>query len=81
MLLINLIVNYLYRKYGVSLHNFSENWTRGKSHLNARHPTFHFVHVHDATCMSVMILKKWHPNHKFLYQNSRLLQDSLHFFP
>ena len=34
MHLINLIVNYLYRKYGVPLHNFFENWTRGTSHLN-----------------------------------------------
>ena len=34
MLLIYLIVNYLYRKYGVPLHNFFENWTRGISHLN-----------------------------------------------
>ena len=36
MHLINLIVNYLYRKYGVPLHNFFENWTRGTkctSHL------------------------------------------------
>ena len=34
MILIYLIVNYLYRKYGVPLHNFFENWTRGISHLN-----------------------------------------------
>ena len=33
MLLIYLIVNYLYRKYGVPLHNFFENWIRGISHL------------------------------------------------
>ena len=33
MLLIYPIVNYLYRKYGVPLHNFFENWTRGISHL------------------------------------------------
>ena len=33
MLLIYLIVNYLYRKYGVTLHIFFENWTRGISHL------------------------------------------------
>ena len=33
---INLIVNYLYRKYGVPLHNFFENLTRGTSHLNTR---------------------------------------------
>ena len=33
MLLINLIVIYLYRKYGVPLHNFFENWNRGISHL------------------------------------------------
>ena len=33
MLLIYLIVNYLYRKYGVPLHIFFENWTRGISHL------------------------------------------------
>ena len=33
MLLIYLIVNYLYRKYGVPLHNFFENLTRGISHL------------------------------------------------
>ena len=32
MHLINLIVNYLYRNYGVPLHNFFENWTRGTSH-------------------------------------------------
>ena len=36
MLLIYLIVNYLYRKYGVPLHNFFENWTRGISHLKER---------------------------------------------
>ena len=35
MLLINLMVNLLYRKYGVPLHNFFENWTRGISYLNA----------------------------------------------
>ena len=34
MLLIYLIVNYLCRKYGVPLHNFFENLTRGISHLN-----------------------------------------------
>ena len=33
MPLLNLIVNYLCRKYGVPLHNFFENWTRGTSHL------------------------------------------------
>ena len=33
MLLIYLIVNYLYRKYGVPLQKFSENLTRGISHL------------------------------------------------
>ena len=33
MHLINLIVNYLYRKYGVALNNFFENWKRGISHL------------------------------------------------
>ena len=31
--LYNLIVNYLYRKYGAPLHNFSDNWTRRTSHL------------------------------------------------
>ena len=35
MLLIYLIVNYLYRKYGVPLHNFFENWTSGISHLKS----------------------------------------------
>ena len=35
MLLIYLIVNYLYRKYGVPLHIVFENWTRGISHLKA----------------------------------------------
>ena len=34
MHLINLIINSLYRKYGVPLHNFFENWTRGTSQLN-----------------------------------------------
>ena len=34
MLLVNLMVNLLYRKYGVPLHNFFENWTRGISYLN-----------------------------------------------
>ena len=30
----DLIVNYMYRKYGVPFHNFFlENWTRGTSHL------------------------------------------------
>ena len=33
MILIYLIVNYLYRKHGVPLHNFFENLTRGISHL------------------------------------------------
>ena len=33
MLSINLIVNYLYRKYGVPLHNVFEKWTRGISNL------------------------------------------------
>ena len=36
MHLINLIVIYLYKKYGVPLHNFFENWTRGISHLNIK---------------------------------------------
>ena len=35
MLLIYLIANYLYRKYGVPLNNFLENWTRGISHFKA----------------------------------------------
>ena len=39
MILIYLIVNYLYRKYGVPLHIFFENWTRGISHLNPSHST------------------------------------------
>ena len=34
MVLNYLIVNYLYRKYGIPLHIFFENWTRGISHLN-----------------------------------------------
>ena len=34
MLLIYLIVNYSYREYGVPLHIFFENLTRGISHLN-----------------------------------------------
>ena len=35
MYLINLIENYLYRKYTVPLHNFFfENWSRGTSRLN-----------------------------------------------
>ena len=40
MHLINLIVNNLYRKYGVPLHNIFENWTRGTSHLKV-HFTVH----------------------------------------
>ena len=36
MFLIYLIVNYLYRKYGVPLHKFFENLTRGISHLKER---------------------------------------------
>ena len=44
MHLINLIVNYLYRKYGVPLHIFfSRNLIRGTSHLNEL----------DNTCMYV----------------------------
>ena len=35
----NLIVNYLKRKYGVPLHNFFKNWTRGTSHLKVALPT------------------------------------------
>ena len=34
MYLINLIVNYLYRKYGVLIYNLLENRIRGISHLN-----------------------------------------------
>ena len=34
MHLINLILNYLYRKYGLPLHNIFENETKGTSHLN-----------------------------------------------
>ena len=30
---INLLVNYLDRKYGVPINNFYENLTRGTSHL------------------------------------------------
>ena len=41
MLLINLMVNLLYRKYGVPLHNFFENWTRGISYLKI-HTAFTF---------------------------------------
>ena len=40
MHLINLIVTYLYRKYGAPLHNFFENWTRGRSHLKASSSVF-----------------------------------------
>ena len=36
MFLINLMVNLLYRKYGVPLHNFFENWTRGISYLKRK---------------------------------------------
>ena len=39
MYFINLIVIYLYRKYGVPLHNcFGENWTRVTSHLKYKAP-------------------------------------------
>ena len=34
MHLINLIENYLYRNFGVPLHFFFGNWTRGISYLN-----------------------------------------------
>ena len=46
MHLINVIVNYLYRKYGVPLNNFFENWTIGTSHLK------HFC----LTVISVLVL-------------------------
>ena len=43
--MIDLIVNYLHRKYGVALHNFFENWTRGMNVMtfaNSMHCTlFH----------------------------------------
>ena len=46
MLFIYLMVNYLYRKYGVPLHNFFENWTRGISHLKGHDDTFfYYQHV------------------------------------
>ena len=35
MHLINLMVIYLQRKYGVPLHNFFEKWSSGISYLNA----------------------------------------------
>ena len=41
--LIYLMVNYLKRKYGVSLHNFFENWTRGISHLKWTCMIWHFL--------------------------------------
>ena len=49
MLLIYLIVNYFYRKYGVPLHNFFENWTRGISHLNCHITVIFFIviFIHD----------------------------------
>ena len=37
MPLINLIVIYLKRKYGVPLHNFIAKWTRCLSYLNVVH--------------------------------------------
>ena len=40
MYLINLIVINLYRKYGVPLHIFLRNWTRGTSHLKYNTTTF-----------------------------------------
>ena len=40
MISIYLIVTYLYRKYGVPLHNFFENWTRGISHLKLLRQAF-----------------------------------------
>ena len=40
MSLINLIVIYLQRKYGVALHNFFEKWTRGTSHLKGAESVF-----------------------------------------
>ena len=43
MHLINLIVNYLYRKYGVPLHIFFENWSRGTSYLKFILILMHFV--------------------------------------
>ena len=46
---INLMVNYLDRKYGVSINNFSENLIRGSSHLNAlassRWKMFHYKFI------------------------------------
>ena len=36
MPLINLMVIYLQRKYGVPLHNFFEKWSSGISYLNYR---------------------------------------------
>ena len=45
MHLINLIVNYLYRKFWEPLHNFFENWSRGTSHLNLFHCSTGHVQV------------------------------------
>ena len=50
MLLIYLIVNYLYRKYGVPLHNFFKNWTRGISHLKATVATDILDHDGNERC-------------------------------
>ena len=61
MLLINLIVNYLYRKYGVPLHNFFENWSRGTSHLRVHqaYPTVDNLLTFDS--------KLYFENSTFLY--------------
>ena len=44
MHLTNLMVNYLYRKYGVPIHNFTRKWSRGTSYLKM------FLFLNDVMC-------------------------------
>ena len=57
MHLINVIVIDLYRKYGVSLHNLYENWTRGTSHLKNNNLVWLKLLYLLSVCLLVIELK------------------------
>ena len=53
-----MIVNYLYRTYGVPLHNVFENWTRGTSHFMLKFD-YAIFYTNLTSCLSIPKMRIW----------------------
>ena len=54
MHLINLMVNYLYRKYGVPIYDFTREWTRVTRYLKYKYIVeLHIKSVHWPDCKAI----------------------------